>query len=218
MKARSGSGMGQSDFYTYRYFASEGFLPGYSFPRLPLSAFIPGRRGRYDEQEFLQRPRFLAISEFGPRSFIYHEGARYQINRVLLSEETESDTPQSDRDGGVFTSRAKRCGECGYMHEIPTPPGPDVCDLCSAELGAAWTDLLRMRNVSTTRVDRITSNEEERQRVGYELISGVRFADRSGPLGDRSYCAGPPRSVLDTVGRVSLSSIFPTVYPPPSGV
>ena len=31
----------QSDFYSYRYFASEGFLPGYSFPRLPLSAFIP---------------------------------------------------------------------------------------------------------------------------------------------------------------------------------
>ena len=36
----------QSDFYSYRYFASEGFLPGYNFPRLPLSAFIPGRRGR----------------------------------------------------------------------------------------------------------------------------------------------------------------------------
>ena len=27
--------LSQSDFYTYRYFASEGFLPGYSFPRLP---------------------------------------------------------------------------------------------------------------------------------------------------------------------------------------
>src|SRR5262249_44822779 len=26
----------QSDFYSYRYFASEGFLPGYSFPRLPI--------------------------------------------------------------------------------------------------------------------------------------------------------------------------------------
>ena len=27
-----------ADFYSYRYFASEGFLPGYSFPRLPISA------------------------------------------------------------------------------------------------------------------------------------------------------------------------------------
>ena len=33
----------QSDFYSYRYLASEGFLPGYNFPRLPLSAYIPGR-------------------------------------------------------------------------------------------------------------------------------------------------------------------------------
>jgi hypothetical protein len=35
----------QSDFYSYRYFASEGFLPGYSFPRLPLSAWIGELQG-----------------------------------------------------------------------------------------------------------------------------------------------------------------------------
>ena len=39
------SEVGATDFYTYRYLASEGFLPGYSFPRLPLAAYIPGRRG-----------------------------------------------------------------------------------------------------------------------------------------------------------------------------
>ena len=49
----------QSDFYSYRYFASEGFLPGYNFPRLPLSAFIPGRRQVREKEgeEFLSRPR-----------------------------------------------------------------------------------------------------------------------------------------------------------------
>ncbi len=36
--------IGQTDFYSYRYLASEGFLPGYSFPRLPLAAYIPGGR------------------------------------------------------------------------------------------------------------------------------------------------------------------------------
>ena len=30
----------ESDFYPYRYLASEGFLPGYSFPRLPLRAML----------------------------------------------------------------------------------------------------------------------------------------------------------------------------------
>ena len=31
----------QSDFYSYRYFASEGFLPGYSFPRLAAVSLHP---------------------------------------------------------------------------------------------------------------------------------------------------------------------------------
>lgn len=40
------SNLAQSDFYSYRYFASEGFLPGYNFPRLPLSAYILSLAGR----------------------------------------------------------------------------------------------------------------------------------------------------------------------------
>lgn len=167
----------QSDFYTYRYFAAEGFLPGYSFPRLPLSAFIPGRRGRKDEPEYLQRPRFLAISEFGPQSLIYHEGARYRINRVIL--------PVGDleaADGSLVTSQAKRCGECGYLHPVPSAPGPDVCQRCRAQLAPPLTNLFRLQNVSTVRRDRITSDEEERQRKGYEIISGVHFAERKGRL------------------------------------
>src|SRR4029079_12599381 len=73
----------QSDFYSYRYFASEGFLPGYNFPRLPLSAFIPGRRGQSTD-EYLSRPRFVAISEFGPQAMVYHEGSVYRVTRVMI--------------------------------------------------------------------------------------------------------------------------------------
>ena len=65
------------------------------------------------------------------------------------------------------------------MHRIPEPPGPDVCDHCGRELGAAIDGMFRMQNVSTHRVDRISSDEEERQRFGFELQSGVRFADRA---------------------------------------
>jgi superfamily II DNA/RNA helicase len=167
----------QSDFYTYRYFAAEGFLPGYSFPRLPLSAFLPGRRARHDEPEYVQRPRFLAISEFGPQSLIYHEGARYRINRVILPV-GELDAG----DGSVVTTTAKRCGECGYVHPVLESPGPDNCRRCGELLPAAFTNLFRLQNVSTVRRDRITSDEEERQRRGYELISGVQFAERRGGL------------------------------------
>ncbi len=73
-----------SDFSTYRYLASQGFLPGYNFPRLPLLAYIQGRRGNVGRDSFLARPRFLAISEFGPLSLIYHEGSQYRVKKVML--------------------------------------------------------------------------------------------------------------------------------------
>jgi superfamily II DNA/RNA helicase len=157
----------QSDFYSYRYFASEGFLPGYSFPRLPLSAFIPARRVR--GEEYLQRPRFIAISEFGPQAIIYHAGARYVVNRVNLPVDEE-------RDGNVLTQAAKRCRSCGYLNEAET----DVCRRCVAQLDPALPNLFRLSNVSTRRRDRINSDEEERQRQGYEIQTAVRWARKDG--------------------------------------
>ena len=77
-----------SDFYTFRYLASQGFLPGYNFPRLPLMAWIPAKGGagkQRDEGSMVSRPRFLALSEFGPRSLIYHEGRTYRVDRAKLN-------------------------------------------------------------------------------------------------------------------------------------
>ena len=168
----------QSDFYTYRYFAAEGFLPGYSFPRLPLSAFIPGRRSRRGSNpEFLQRPRFLAISEFGPRSLIYHEGARYVINGVSIP----ADVHNAD-DGSLLTAEAKQCAECGYLHPLRGTVHADVCQRCGTVLASPLRNLFRLQNVNTKRRDLITSDEEERQRRGYEIISGINFAEREGRL------------------------------------
>jgi ATP-dependent helicase YprA (DUF1998 family)/very-short-patch-repair endonuclease len=156
----------QSDFYSYRYFASEGFLPGYNFPRLPLSAFIPARRTKQRE-EYLSRPRFLAISEFGPRAVVYHEGSRYEINRVILPMQED----------GVLTSRAKQCEACGYVH----PPHDDSCQHCGALLPREYDNLLRLQNVATRRRDKINCDEEERLRLGYEIRTGVRFTDDDAP-------------------------------------
>ncbi|MGB8980844.1 MAG: DUF1998 domain-containing protein, partial [Anaerolineales bacterium] len=159
----------QSDFYSYRYFASEGFLPGYSFPRLPLSAFIPGRKMRGDRDEFLSRPRFLAISEFGPRSIVYHEGSRYLINKVNL--------PVAESGEGLSTSRAKQCPTCGYFHPISSGDGPDRCERCNSMLDIPLASLFRLQNVSTRRRDRISSDEEERMRQGFELQTAIRFQE-----------------------------------------
>jgi len=155
----------QSDFYSYRYFASEGFLPGYNFPRLPISAYIPGRRVK-QQDEFLSRPRFLAISEFGPRAIVYHEGSKYIIHKVMM--------PLED-NGGFSTIRAKICDHCGYLHPVTDGDGPDLCEVCHTMLPPAFTNLFRMQNVSTRRRERISSDEEERMQLGYEMLTGIRF-------------------------------------------
>lgn len=168
-----------SDFFSYRYFASEGFLPGYSFPRLPLSAFIPGRMNRTGRDEYVSRPRFLAISEFGPQAIVYHDGAKYRVNRVILPPD-----PQG-RDG-IAEQAAKRCETCGYFHPVSDKFEYETCERCEARLPKALTSLLRMQNVTTKRVERISSDEEERQRLGYEVMTGYRFAVEQGVLQARS--------------------------------
>ncbi|MGJ6980684.1 DEAD/DEAH box helicase [Aestuariimicrobium soli] len=170
---------GHSDFYPYRYFASEGFLPGYSFPRLPLAAYIPAVRGGYadrDGGDYIQRPRFLAIAEFGPGALIYHEGARYEVTRVQVPL-TQSGQP------GVDTAEARRCESCGYHHD--RHPGLDVCENCGEELGATTYGLMQLTTVYTRRRERISSDEEERRRAGFELQTSYRFSQhgsRSGKL------------------------------------
>lgn len=163
----------EGDFYSYRYFASEGFLPGYNFPRLPLSAFIPARRGRRGKDEFLSRPRFLAIAEYGPRAVIYHEGSRYRINKVNLAfdEETHELTEHV----------MKVCSDCGYGHDVKAGP-IDNCDNCGRPLAPTdeVREMVRLQNVTAKRADRITSDEEERQRVGYEIRTTFRFATVNG--------------------------------------
>ena len=174
LRGERGAGI-NSDFYPYRYLASEGFLPGYSFPRLPLSAYV-SRRGTI-RGDLLQRPRFLAITEFGPHSIIYHEGSQYSVNRVQLAAD---DLDAVGEGASIPKTSLKRCEACGYMHPVDASSDPDLCELCSARLPPATRNMFRMGNVSTRRRDRITSDEEQRQRQGYEVVSAVRFSRRSG--------------------------------------
>ncbi|MCX5314789.1 protein kinase [Streptomyces sp. NBC_00154] len=160
-----------SDFNPYRYLASEGFLPGYSFPRLPLAAYIPRSGNRRNaDGDYLQRPRFLAIREFGPGALIYHEGARYQVTRVQLPP---------DASGDLATAESKRCDNCGYHHK--TEDSVDLCRMCKEPLDSSRKSLLQLHTVYTTPRERISSDEEERRRAGFRLETSYAFQDH----GDR---------------------------------
>jgi Lhr-like helicase len=165
-----------SDFYTYRYLATEGFLPGYNFPRLPLMAYVPAAgdaRGE-SKQTFLHRPRFLALSEFGPRSLVYHEGRAFRVVRAMFAI--------SHKEGGTADARlptrsVRVCKSCGAGH---FDSAASLCQSCEAPLADAEIikEVYRIENVATHPAERITANDEERQRQGFELQTTFEWAVR----------------------------------------
>lgn len=170
-----GRASGGSDFYTYRYLATEGFLPGYNFPRLPLYAYVPGSGGAISKPAYLQRARFLAISEFGPRSLIYHEGRAYRVYKAKLSPEA-----RSGADGRLATSQIYICNNCGAAHDQER----DRCHACNAAMATAHPvrNVLRIDNVETMPAERITANDEDRQRQGFDIQTVFSWPIRDGKL------------------------------------
>lgn len=167
-----------SDFYTYRYLATEGFLPGYNFPRLPLMAYVPGRTDARGGNTFVQRPRFLALSEFGPRSLIYHEGRAYRVVRVRIAL---SSNAQASAGSSLVTDAVRVCKQCGAAH---FDTHWNDCHSCGASLVDALkiNGLYRIDNVDTESIERITANDEERQRQSFELQTVFEWAIRNRKL------------------------------------
>ena len=161
-----------SDFYSYRYLATEGFLPGYNFPRLPLYAFIPGE-GKTGS--FLQRARFLAISEFGPRSLIYHEGRAYRVMKAKLPPEVRTG------DGAELATRdIFICPNCGACHDGEV----ERCHACNTPMAGEVPvqRTLRIDNVEAAPVERITANDEERVRQGFDIQTVFSWPKRDGRI------------------------------------
>ena len=146
-----------SEFYTFRYLASEGFLPGYNYTRLPVRAFLGGK----DRNEAISRPRFLGLREFGPNNLIYHNGGKFKINRI---------TPY---DVNWDYSKIKISTDTSYAFLNEEGPGKNQDPITGVQFTASnlemHDNLLELDEVQSENIERISCTEEVRSSEGYVL-------------------------------------------------
>ena len=149
-----------SEFYPYRYLASEGFLPGYNFTRLPLRIFVPTGS---TAGEYISRPRSIALREFGPLNLIYHNGRKHRISQLVIQDAESSLTEAkiSKRAGYFLMDDQSDLEICPFS-------GLDLSDNANKE---HLHDLLEMTESRGEETARITCEEEERISRGYEVES-----------------------------------------------
>lgn len=196
---QKGTSTQSSDFYTYRYLATEGFLPGYNFPRLPLMAYVPATSDNRGKQTYLQRPRFLALSEFGPRSLVYHEGRAYRVVRALLALGPKD---SANAEALLPTQSVRICRACGAGH---FDDQASLCHGCGIALGNVdfVNHIFRIENVATHPAERITANDEERQRQGFDLQTTFEWAVRDHVLDVRKGAAITDKGTDGVVARLA---------------
>ena len=149
-----------SEFYPWRYLASEGFLPGYNFTRLPLRVFVPNGPSSGD---FISRPRAIALREFGPLNTIYYNGSKFQVTQLIVQDIESSLT------------EAKISTKAGYFLDA-SQKGLEICPFSQANLGDNANkehlhDLLEMSESRAEEKDRISCEEEERVSKGYGVTT-----------------------------------------------
>ncbi|MCF8344085.1 MAG: DEAD/DEAH box helicase [Bacteroidales bacterium] len=155
--SQTGKNSQLSEFYPYRYLASEGFLPGYGFTKLPVRLFVPTQEGG----EYISRPKFMAIREFGPQNTIYHSGGKYRVNQMLWSE---IDNPLvsakiAKNSGYIFMAGETRRNICPVTE----------ADLTDQQDRIEISDMINIKESRAEAHERITCEEEERQILGYDI-------------------------------------------------
>lgn len=167
LNERSHSFGNDSEFYLFRYLAAEGFLPGYNFTRLPIRTFL-GRRER-DQGEFISRPRFVALKEFGPNNLIYHNGGKYRIQKMQLPiTEVQTETLKvSIETGYAFLNDAARVANNDPITNT---------ELRGQTKVAIHNNVLALAECDAKPQERISCEEEERTSMGFEIDQYFSFS------------------------------------------
>ena len=158
----------QSEFYIFRYLASEGFLPGYNFTRLPVRTFVGYKQDSIGE--YISRPRSIALKEFGPHNTLYHNGSKYKINRMMVL------------DAQNLQRNIKLSKDTGYAFLDDEAEITNIDPITSQELKNGTnseykTTLIELTESEAVPQERISCVEEERSSAGYEIEEYFRYPE-----------------------------------------
>ncbi|MBM4467887.1 MAG: DUF1998 domain-containing protein, partial [Chloroflexi bacterium] len=144
---------GEGDWYLYRYLGGEGFLPGYAFP--PQATVLSFD----DREDELARDPAIALTEYAPGNFVYYRGQRYEVTYARPR------TRQMQPD----VEPVEVCPACERAYLGPQEARRAAC-FCGQNLsGFHPRQALPLSDMYAWRRARITADEEERLRLGYEV-------------------------------------------------
>lgn len=148
----------ENEFYPYRYFASEGFLPGYNFTKLPQRALLQYKNS--DKVEYLSRAKSLALTEFGPQNIIYNNGGKFRISRMMLTgDPTPNKFFYNPKTGVIYKNQENAA------HHTDIITGESLDGISRMIPGYC----IQSQDMVAQETEKITCQEEERSRKFYQL-------------------------------------------------
>ncbi|HPM03854.1 MAG TPA: helicase-related protein, partial [Candidatus Cloacimonadota bacterium] len=150
-KMKNGS---NGDFYVFKYLGEEGFLPGYAFPTDTIRLYYWSD----SEEKQIARNPLQALREFAPGNFFYISGKTYKVIKSNPGFES------------VLTEY-KVCPGCEHLLSHSEETAFSNCPICGADLTTTHKidNCLKMPDMMTIARNRISSDEEDRQRMGYDI-------------------------------------------------
>lgn len=148
----------ENEFYPYRYFASEGFLPGYNFTKLPQRALLQYKNS--DKVEYLSRAKSLALTEFGPQNIIYNDGGKFRVSRMMLTGEVTPNKFFYNPKTGVIYKNQENAS-----HHTDIITGESLDGVSKMIPGYC----IQLQDMVAQESEKITCQEEERSRKFYQL-------------------------------------------------